>query len=191
MWLPATQATCTDTTHICLNCMPPALCLSAFLCLLYFRIITLNTSGTHRPCAARSIYILMYNTRPTPSYAPSVCCRACCAVLLCVIPQVLAARIQGSDSSFAPYIANLPVGVSGVPMFFAREALEAIEYPPVVEQVRVQNHFDSFQPRGHMTMVRTTCQPAPIHCPHLKSRSRCVQGPQALPRAQTGPEVRA
>lgn len=50
--------------------------------------------------------------------------------------QVLVARIQGPDSPFAHYIANLPVGVSGVPMFFAREALEAIEYPPVVEQVR-------------------------------------------------------
>lgn len=62
-------------------------------------------------------------------------CQACCTVLLCIVPQVLAARIQGSDSAFAPYIANLPVGVSGVPMFFAREALEAIEYPPVVEQV--------------------------------------------------------
>jgi len=49
--------------------------------------------------------------------------------------QVLAARIQGPDSPFAHYIANLPIGISGVPMFFPREALEAIEYPPVVEQV--------------------------------------------------------
>lgn len=50
--------------------------------------------------------------------------------------QVLVARIQGPDSPFAAYVANLPVGVSGVPMFYPREALEAIEYPPVVEQVR-------------------------------------------------------
>lgn len=57
-----------------------------------------------------------------------------CAVL-CRAVQVLVARIQGPESPFVQYIANLPVGVSGVPMFFPREALEAIEYPPVVEQV--------------------------------------------------------
>jgi hypothetical protein len=50
--------------------------------------------------------------------------------------QVLVQRIAGPASHFATYISYLPVGVSGVPMFFPREALEAIEYPPVVEQVR-------------------------------------------------------
>jgi hypothetical protein len=50
--------------------------------------------------------------------------------------QVLVQRIAGPSSHFATYISYLPVGVSGVPMFFPREALEAIEYPPVVEQVR-------------------------------------------------------
>jgi cytochrome b subunit of formate dehydrogenase len=51
--------------------------------------------------------------------------------------QVLVQRIAGPSSHFATYISYLPVGVSGVPMFFPREALEAIEYPPVVEQVSV------------------------------------------------------
>jgi histone-lysine N-methyltransferase SETD3 len=49
--------------------------------------------------------------------------------------QVLVHRIAGPSSHFATYISYLPIGVSGVPMFFPREALEAIEYPPVVEQV--------------------------------------------------------
>ena len=52
-----------------------------------------------------------------------------------VYAQVLVARIQGQESPFAHYIANLPVGVAGVPMFFPRGTLEALEYPPVVEQV--------------------------------------------------------
>jgi histone-lysine N-methyltransferase SETD3 len=34
------------------------------------------------------------------------------------------------------YIVNLPVGVTGIPMFFPREAIAAIEYPPVSEQVK-------------------------------------------------------
>lgn len=52
--------------------------------------------------------------------------------------QVLAHRVQGSESSFAPYIQNLPVGVSGIPMFFGREPLTAIEYAPVTQQVRMR-----------------------------------------------------
>jgi hypothetical protein len=67
---------------------------------------------------------------------------------LCVhfvpLMQVLVARIQGPDSPFAAYVANLPVGVSGVPMFYPREALEAIEYPPVVEQVRAGHEYVCF-----------------------------------------------
>eukprot|EP00775_Hariotina_reticulata_P007813 gene7813-8010_t len=50
--------------------------------------------------------------------------------------QVLVQRVAGAQSPFATYISQLPVGVSGVPMFFPREALEALEYPPVVEQVK-------------------------------------------------------
>lgn len=64
----------------------------------------------------------------------------CCPSCLCL--QVLVQRIHGPDSPFAAYIANLPVGVSGVPMFYPREALEALEYPPVVEQVRFQHKHE-------------------------------------------------
>ncbi|KIY97203.1 hypothetical protein MNEG_10760 [Monoraphidium neglectum] len=49
---------------------------------------------------------------------------------------LLAHRAAGPSSPFAPYIAQLPRGFPGVPMFFSREALEAIDYPPVVEQVK-------------------------------------------------------
>eukprot|EP00879_Flechtneria_rotunda_P001900 GHRR01002073.1.p1 GENE.GHRR01002073.1~~GHRR01002073.1.p1 ORF type:complete len:603 (+),score=223.44 GHRR01002073.1:581-2389(+) len=50
--------------------------------------------------------------------------------------QVLVHRLAGANSPFATYISYLPIGVSGVPMFFCKEALEAMEYPPVVEQVK-------------------------------------------------------
>ena len=49
--------------------------------------------------------------------------------------QVLAQRVQGSESFFASYIQNLPVGVSGIPMFFGPEPLRAIDYAPVAMQV--------------------------------------------------------
>lgn len=51
---------------------------------------------------------------------------------------MLAHRIQGADSVFSSYIQNLPVGVSGIPMFFAREPLRAIEYAPVTQQVSMR-----------------------------------------------------
>ncbi|GAB4816663.1 hypothetical protein N2152v2_003709 [Parachlorella kessleri] len=50
--------------------------------------------------------------------------------------QVLAHRVQGEASPFATYIANLPMGVPGLPMFFTGEALAALQYPPLTEQAR-------------------------------------------------------
>jgi histone-lysine N-methyltransferase SETD3 len=65
--------------------------------------------------------------------------------------QLLAHRIHaGADSSddknssnstskldnFAPYIAALPLGFPGIPMFFPPDAIAALEYPPVTEQVK-------------------------------------------------------
>lgn len=47
---------------------------------------------------------------------------------------LLAHRAAGGSSPFASYVAHLPRGFPGVPMFFSREAIEAIDYPPVVEQ---------------------------------------------------------
>lgn len=49
--------------------------------------------------------------------------------------QVLAHRVAGDASPFAPYISQLPRGVPGLPMFFSGEAVEALQYPPLVEQV--------------------------------------------------------
>lgn len=52
------------------------------------------------------------------------------------LKQLLAHRVQGAESPLSTYITNLPVGVPGIPMFFSREAIAAIEYPPVSEQVK-------------------------------------------------------
>ena len=50
--------------------------------------------------------------------------------------QLLSNRLRGPESHFSIYISNLPVGFSGIPMFFPKEAIMAIEYPPVSEQVK-------------------------------------------------------
>ncbi len=52
--------------------------------------------------------------------------------------QVLSHRVQGSQSAFDPYIRNLPVGVAGLPMFFGRDPLRALEYAPVTRQVQMR-----------------------------------------------------
>jgi hypothetical protein len=44
-------------------------------------------------------------------------------------------RGKGNTSSFAPYIHLLPTAHHGVPIFFNGEALEMLQYPPLVEQV--------------------------------------------------------
>lgn len=54
---------------------------------------------------------------------------------LLVPTQVLAERLAGQESSFAPYITHLPRGVPGIPLFFPEAAIAALEYPPVTEQV--------------------------------------------------------
>lgn len=50
--------------------------------------------------------------------------------------QLLSHRLKGSDTPFLPYIANLPQGFPGLPMFFPPDAIRALSYPPVVEQVK-------------------------------------------------------
>lgn len=49
--------------------------------------------------------------------------------------QLLAHRVQGPTSPFAPYIASLPLGFS-TPTFFSPQAVAAIQYPPVTMQVK-------------------------------------------------------
>lgn len=74
-----------------------------------------------------------------------------------MLVQLIAHRLRGPDSPLSTYITNLPIGFSGIPMFFGKEvwflvgshrppcrpnnsvnlqAIVAIEYPPVGEQVK-------------------------------------------------------
>ena len=39
--------------------------------------------------------------------------------------HLLAHRVRGSYSPFAPYIAHLPLGIAGLPMFFSPQARAA------------------------------------------------------------------
>lgn len=50
--------------------------------------------------------------------------------------QLLAERLAGEASHFAPYVRNLPVGFDGVPIFYGPQAINALrQYPPVSAQV--------------------------------------------------------
>lgn len=49
--------------------------------------------------------------------------------------KLLYERYRGDQSPFAPYIASLPVGFPGVPIFWSKAELDALEYPPVSSQV--------------------------------------------------------
>lgn len=61
-------------------------------------------------------------------------------------------RVAGTDSPFAAYVAMLPVGFSGIPMFFGRDAIEAIDYPPVSAQVKKRCRwlYDFSQPLAQL-----------------------------------------
>ena len=52
-------------------------------------------------------------------------------------------RSKGNTSSFAPYIHLLPTVHHGVPIFFNGEALEMLQYPPLVEQVEKKKAVQS------------------------------------------------
>lgn len=49
--------------------------------------------------------------------------------------KLLYERYRGEDSPFAPYIGSLPVGFPGIPIFWSKAELDALEYPPVSSQV--------------------------------------------------------
>jgi len=49
--------------------------------------------------------------------------------------KLLYERYRGDESPFAPYISSLPVGFPGVPIFWSKAELDALEYPPVSSQV--------------------------------------------------------
>lgn len=48
---------------------------------------------------------------------------------------LLAERLAGESSRYAPYISRLPAAIEGVPTFFGPEAISALQYPPLSEQV--------------------------------------------------------
>eukprot|EP00955_Chlamydomonas_euryale_P079884 363353-Chlamydomonas_euryale.AAC.19 len=79
--------------------------------------------------------------------------------------QLLAHRVMGAASPVALYISNLPVGFPGVPIFFSRDAILAIDYPPVTEQV---GHHGSSLMRAH----------SHDHiCRHLQVAACCLRQP--------------
>lgn len=49
---------------------------------------------------------------------------------------LLRERARGGASRFAPYIRALPASFPGVPLFWGQEAVAALDYPPVAEQVK-------------------------------------------------------
>ena len=49
--------------------------------------------------------------------------------------------MQGPASPFATYITHLPVGIQGLPIFFPREAVAALQYPPLTSQVQRRCRF--------------------------------------------------
>ena len=53
-----------------------------------------------------------------------------------MLVQLLLHRVLGESSPFASYISALPVGVPGIPAFYSAEAVAALQYPPVSEQVK-------------------------------------------------------
>ncbi len=50
--------------------------------------------------------------------------------------QLLAQRVRGPASPFGMYVGALPLAFVGVPMFFPGPAVDALQYPPVTQQVR-------------------------------------------------------
>jgi histone-lysine N-methyltransferase SETD3 len=49
---------------------------------------------------------------------------------------LLRERALGPESSYAPYVEALPAAFPGVPLFWGPEAIAALDYPPVAEQVK-------------------------------------------------------
>ena len=50
--------------------------------------------------------------------------------------KLLVERLKADGSRFWPYLQSLPLGVPGVPLFFNEAAINALQYPPLIEQVR-------------------------------------------------------
>lgn len=93
---------------------------------------------------------------------------------------MVAHRLLGQASPFAPYINNLPMGVAGLPMFFNGEALGELQYPPVTEQVlTVCGHHASYLMRSADSCVQQAQDVRAFCCPDWRAR-RIRQCAQAL-----------
>ena len=56
--------------------------------------------------------------------------------------KLLVERLKADSSQFWMYLQSLPRGVPGVPIFFNETAIDALQYPPVIEQVRRTGTMD-------------------------------------------------
>lgn len=54
---------------------------------------------------------------------------------------LLSHRAQGAGSAYAPYVGLLPSRFDGIPVFFSRDGVDALQYPPVSEQVKKRSRF--------------------------------------------------
>jgi len=58
--------------------------------------------------------------------------------------KLLSERVK-TDSNYWPYIKHLPASFSGIPLFFLPEEVQALQYPPIQEQIKKRgmflNHF--------------------------------------------------
>jgi len=55
--------------------------------------------------------------------------------------RVLLERSKGIISPHGPYVAFLPMTIEGVPIFFSKEEIEALQYPPVERQIALRSRF--------------------------------------------------
>ena len=74
---------------------------------------------------------------------------------------LLEERAKGSASRFATYIKLLPAAFRGMPTFFAPDAVRALEYPPVTEQVKKRSRFLLSFSAGPLAAAAAS-QPAPF-----------------------------
>jgi len=70
--------------------------------------------------------------------------------------QLLQHRLRGGASAFAPYVSALPVGFPGLPIFFSRDAVDALTYPPVAEQVKKRGRWLAGFARDVLAPLRGT-----------------------------------
>ncbi|PNH06028.1 hypothetical protein TSOC_007634 [Tetrabaena socialis] len=50
--------------------------------------------------------------------------------------KLIAERLRGDESAFCSYLRLLPSALPGIPMFFQKRGVDALDYPPVTAQVK-------------------------------------------------------